>query len=107
MRTALGLLFERDQFAWGIATSAIFVETLLDRGGEGDLTEAEEVTDRMEAAPLEMASECLDLWLLRMRACSPTPAAKRVSTVTIGTAIARLAASLGFEGHMQWAQEMP
>ena len=68
MRTALDLLFERGQFAWGVVASGIFVETLLDRGGEGDLAEAQAVTDRMATAPLEMASECLDLWLLRVRA---------------------------------------
>ena len=68
MRTALDVLFERGQFAWGIAASAAFVGTLLGRGDGGDLAEAEEVTDRMETAPLELASEFLDVWVLRMRA---------------------------------------
>ena len=63
MRNALDLLFDRGQFAWGVVASAIFVETLLDRGGGRDLAEAEAVTDRMETAPLEMAPECHDLWL--------------------------------------------
>ncbi len=52
----------------GVVASAVFIETLLNRGGEGDLAEAEAVTDRMEAAPLEMAPECHHVWLLRMRA---------------------------------------
>ena len=34
MRTALDLLFDPGQVAWGVVASAIFVETLLDRDGE-------------------------------------------------------------------------
>ena len=95
MRTALDLLFERGQFAWGVVASAIFVETLLDRGGEGDLAEAEAVTDRMATAPLEMAPECLDLWLLRMRALLADARGDRER-------LPRLSGSLSRDGHLTW-----
>jgi hypothetical protein len=85
----------------------IFVETLLDRGGEDDLAEAEAVVDRMATAPLEMASEFLDLWLLRTRA--PLADARGDESVyrDYRDRYRATAASLGFEGHMQWAQELP
>ena len=88
MRTALDLLSERGQFGWGIVASTVFVATLLDRGGDDDVAEAEAVTDRMATAPLEMASECLDLWLLRSRALLAGARGDEAATVTIGIATA-------------------
>ena len=107
MRTALDLLFERGQFAWGVVASAIFVETLLDRGGGGDLAEAEAVTDRMETAPLEMAPECLDLWLLRMRALLADARGDESVYRDYRDRYRATATALGFEGHMEWAEAMP
>jgi hypothetical protein len=107
MRAALGVLFERGQFAWGIATSAIFVETLLGRGGDGDLAEAEEVTDRLETAPLEMAAEGLDVWVLRMRAMLADARGEDGRYRDYRDRYRTLAASLGFQGHVQWAEAMP
>ena len=107
MRTALDLLFERGQFAWGVVASAMFVETLLDRGGGSDLVEAEAVTDRMATAPLEMASECLDLWLLRMRALLADAHGEESVYRDNRDRYRATAAALGFEGHMQWAEAMP
>jgi adenylate cyclase len=107
MRTALDLLFERGQFAWGVVASAIFVETLLDRGGGSDLAEAEAVTDRMATAPLEMASECLDLWLLRTRALLADARGDESVYRDHRDRYRATATALGFEGHMQWAEAMP
>jgi hypothetical protein len=106
MRTALDLLFERGQFAWGVVASAIFVETLLDRGGGSDLVEAEAVTDRMATAPLEMASICAELWLLRLRALLADARGDESVYRGYRDRYRATAASLGFEGHMQWAEAM-
>jgi adenylate cyclase len=106
MRTALDLLFDRGQFAWGVVASAVFVETLLDRGGEGDLAEAEAVTERMAAAPLEMAPECLDLWLLRSRAMLAHARGDETEYHELRSGYRALAESLGFEGHIAWAKAM-
>ena len=107
MRTALDVLFERGQFAWGIAASAAFVGTLLGRGDGGDLAEAEEVTDRMETAPLELASEFLDVWVLRMRALLADARGDAGLYRDYRDRYRALATSLGFQGHMQWAEAMP
>ena len=106
MRAALTLLFERGQFGWGVVTSAVFVRTLLDRGGEADVAEAEAVVDRMRTAPLEMAQECRDLWLLLVR----TLLATRGDETTYRDYrdhYRAMATSLGFEGHIAWAEAMP
>ena len=107
MRTALDLLFERGQFAWGVVASAIFVETLLDRGDEGDLSEAEAVTDRMETAPLEMAPECHDVWRLRVRALLADARGDASVYRDHRDRYRATATALGFEGHMEWAEAMP
>lgn len=107
MRTALDLLFERGQFAWGVVASTVFVGTLLDRGGEGDLAEAEAVTDRMATAPLEMASICGELWLLRLRALLADARGDEGVYHDYRDRYLTSATELGFEGHMQWAEAMP
>ena len=107
MRSAHDLLFERGQFAWGVVASAVFVGTLLDRGGEGDLAEAEAVTDRMATAPLEMAPECLDLWLLRTRAMLADACGDESVYRDYRDRYRATATALGFEGHMEWAEAMP
>jgi adenylate cyclase len=61
----------------------------------------------MATAPLEMASECLDLWLLRMRALLADARGDESVYRDYRDRYRATAASLGFEGHMQWAQEMP
>ncbi len=106
MRTAIDLLFERGQFGWGVVASAVFVETLLDRGGEHDLAEAEAVTDRMATAPHEMASEYLDLWLLRMRALLAQARGDEIAYRELRDGYRALAESLGFEGQIAWAKAM-
>jgi hypothetical protein len=106
MRTALGVLFERGQYAWGIATSAVLVGTLLARGGDGDLAEAEKVTDRLETAPLEMAAEAIDVWMLRMRAMLADARGEDRRYRDHRDRYRTLATSLGFEGHVQWAAAM-
>jgi hypothetical protein len=106
MRSALDVLFERGQYAWGVVTSAVFVRTLLDRGGEHDLAEAAAAVDRMATAPLEMGSDCLDLWLLLVRTLLLSVHGDENAYRGCRDRYRAMATSLGFEGHMQWAEEM-
>ena len=107
MQAALDLLFERGQFAWGVVASAVFVGTLLSRGGEGDLAEAEAVTDRMATAPLEMASIAGELWLLRLRALLADARGDKSGYRDHRDRYLATAIALGFEGHIAWAESMP
>ena len=107
MQAALDLLFERGQFAWGVVASAVFVGTLLGCGGEGDLAEAEAVTDRMATAPLEMASIAGELWLLRLRALLADARGDVSGYRDHRDRYLATATALGFEGHIAWAESMP
>ena len=54
MRAAVDHLFREGQLlAWGVPATGVLVETLLDRGGDGDVAEAEAAIERLAAAPAE------------------------------------------------------
>ena len=107
MRAALGLLFERGQFGWSIATSSVYLETLLCRRGPDDLAEAETVIDRMASAPLDMAPQCHELWLLRARTMLAQACGQTAGYRELRDGYRALADSLGFAGHIAWANAMP
>ena len=50
------------------------VETLLDRGADADVGEAEAAIDRLAAAPADDGLVIRDIWLLRLRALLATGA---------------------------------
>jgi len=67
LRAAVDDLFNAGQFAWSIPPTGMFVETLLTRGGEDDLQEAQTAIERLAAAPNhDMVDR--EIWLLRLRA---------------------------------------
>ena len=51
----------------GAAATGVLVETLLDRGTDADVAEAEATTDRLEAAPADEGGVSRGIWLLRLR----------------------------------------
>ena len=69
MRAAVDHLFREGQLLeWGIPATGVLVETLLDRGADGDVAEAEAAIERLAAAPAEEGLVIRDIWLLRLRA---------------------------------------
>jgi hypothetical protein len=53
-RAAADHLFrERQPLAWGILAAGLLAETLLDRGADADVTEAEAAIERLAAAPAD------------------------------------------------------
>jgi hypothetical protein len=100
-----------DMIAWGqlgyyIPAIGVLVETLLSRGAEGDLAEAGAVIASLAAAPAE-GSVIRDAWLLRLRALLARARGDEASYRDHRDRYCALATSLGFEGHMVWAEEMP
>ena len=65
------------------------------------------MTDRLETAPLEMAAEGLDVWVLRMRAMLADARGEDGRYRDYRDRYRTLAASLGFQGHVQWVEAMP
>jgi class 3 adenylate cyclase len=67
LRAAVDDLFQEGQFAWCIPPTGMFVETLVARGHEPDLQEAQTAIERFAASPNhEMVDR--EIWLLRLRA---------------------------------------
>ena len=69
MRAAVDHLVREGQLlAWGVPATGVLVETLLERGADGDVVEAEAAIDRLAAAPADDGLVLRDIWLLRLRA---------------------------------------
>jgi class 3 adenylate cyclase len=100
---------EGELLAWGYAVPAtgVLVETLLDSGAEGDVAEAEAAIDRLAAAPADDGVVIRDVWLLRLRALLAQAQGDETSYRNYRDRYRAMATSLGFEGHMKWAEAMP
>jgi adenylate cyclase len=96
----------RGQVGYYIPAVGALVETLLDRGAEGDVAEAEAVVARLAAAPVD-GSVIRDVWLLRLRALLARAHGNDGSYCEFRDRYRDMAKSLGFEGHIAWAAEMP
>ena len=59
MRATVDHLFREGQLlAWGIPATGVLVETLLERGADGDVAEAEAAIERLAAAPTDEGLVC-------------------------------------------------
>jgi hypothetical protein len=107
MRAAGDHLFtEGRRLALGIPATGVLVQTLLDRGAQSDVAEAEAAFERLVAAPTDEGLVLRDIWLLRLRALL---ARTRGSTAHFRDLVERyrtMATSLGSEGHVAWAEAM-
>jgi hypothetical protein len=83
------------------------VETLLNRGANGDVTDAEAAIARLAAAPAHDRLVIREIWPLRMRGLLARPHNDETSYRDYRDRYRRMAASLGFEGHLKWAEAMP
>jgi hypothetical protein len=92
--------------SWGIPATGVLVETLLDRGAEGDVAEAEAAIARLAAAPADDGLVIRDIWLLRMRALLARASGDDVAHRDLVSRYRAMAESLGFEGHIAWAEAM-
>jgi class 3 adenylate cyclase len=108
IRAAAEHLFRKGQLlAYGIPATGVLVETLLDRGAEGDVVEAEAAIERLAAAPADEGLVIRDIWLLRLRALLAQAHGDDTAYRDYRDRYRDMAASLGFEGHIAWAEAMP
>ena len=82
------------------------METLLERGAEGDLAEAQEAIDRLANLPADDGSAMLEITLLRLRALLARARGDDVAYRDLVSRYRAMAESLGFEGHIAWAEAM-
>ena len=81
------------------------METLLERGAEGDLAEAQEAIDWLANLP-DDGSAIVEITLLRLRALLARARGDDVAHRDLVNRYRAMAKSLGFEGHIAWAEAM-
>ena len=107
MRAAVDHMFREGQLlAWGIPATGVLVETLLDRGTDGDVAEAEAAIERLAAAPADDGLVIRDIWLLRLRALLARARGDDVAYRDYRDRYRAMAESLGFEGHTAMAEAL-
>jgi class 3 adenylate cyclase len=106
MRAAVDDLVRQGQLLqWGMPATGVLVETLLDRGADGDVAEAEAAIERLAAAPTG-GSVVRDILLLRLRALLARAHGDAAAYADLRDRYREMAKTLGFEGHIAWAEEM-
>jgi hypothetical protein len=83
------------------------VETLLDRGAEGDVAEAEAAIERLAAEPADEGLAIREIWLHRMQALLARAQGDVGAYKHFRDRYRDMARTLGFEGHIAWAEAMP
>jgi class 3 adenylate cyclase len=107
MRAAVDHLFREGQLlGWGTPATGVLVETLLDRASDGDVAEAEAAIDRLAAAPADEDLVMRDIWLLRLRALLARAHGDDTAYRDYRDRYRDMARTLGFEGHIAWAEAM-
>ena len=80
---------------------------MLDRAADGDVAEAEAAIERLAAAPADDDLAIRDIWLLRLRALLARALGDEPAYRDYRDRYRAMAKSLGFEGHIAWAETMP
>jgi len=108
MRSTTDHLFRQGQMlVWGVPATGVLVETLLERGSEIDVAEAEAAIERLATAPADEGLVIRDIWLLRLRALLAHAKGDEVAYRDYRDRYRAMARTLGFEGHIAWAEAMP
>jgi hypothetical protein len=107
MRKAVDELHQAGRPFFGVWGTGVLVETLLERGAEGDLAEAQEAIDRLANLPADDGSAIREITLLRLRALLARANGDDKEYCDFRDRYRAMATSLGFEGHMKWAEAMP
>ena len=107
MRAAVDHLFREGQLLeWGIPATGVLVETLLDRGTDGDVAEAEAAIDRLATAPADEGLVIREIWLLRLRALLARAHGDAAAYAHFRDRYLDMARTLCYEGHIAWAEAM-
>jgi hypothetical protein len=105
MREAVDQLYEASRLGYGVMGTGILVETLLERGAEGDVAEAQQAIDHL-ANLLADGSAMREIMLLRLRAMLSRAHGDDIAYRDYRDRYCAIAKSLGFEGHIAWAEAM-
>ncbi|MGO9352292.1 MAG: ATP-binding protein [Mycobacterium sp.] len=101
LRAAVDDMFNSGQLSWTLKATAQFVETLLARGGEAELQDAQTAIERLAAAPIDIVDR--EIWLLRLRALLARARGDEAAYRNLSRRHRAMATSLGRLGHMAMA----
>jgi hypothetical protein len=79
---------------------------MLDRGADADVAQAEAAIERLAAAPTDDGLAARDIWLLRLRALLARARGDAPAYADLWDRYRDMARTLGFEGHIAWAEAM-
>jgi hypothetical protein len=108
LRAAADHLFRDGKLlAWGLPATGVLVETLLDRASKSDVAEADAAITRLAAAPPDEELVIREVWLLRLHALLAHAKGDDTAYRDYRDRYRAMARTLGFEGHIAWAESMP
>ena len=106
-RSIVDQLFENGEMSVRGAATAALVEIAATRGSDSDVLEAAAAMERLVAVPTDPGFVLNEIWLLRMRALLARAHGDEAGYRDYRDRYRAMATSLGFEGHMKWAEAMP
>jgi hypothetical protein len=106
MRRAVDELRKAGHLFYGVWGTGVLVQTLLERGTEADLAEAQEEFDRLAVLWVDDGSAVRDITLLRLRTLLARARGNDVAYRDLVSRYRAMAQSLDFEGHIAWAEAM-
>jgi len=87
-----------------MTATGVLVKALLERGADGDVAGA--AIERLAAAPTDDGLAARDIWLLRLRALLARAQGDPAAYTHFRDCYREMARTLGFEGHIAWADAM-
>ena len=106
-RATVDELHRRHGWAWTPFVTRVLVDILLQRGTDTDVAEARAAIDRFAALSILDGTTLRDINLHRMLALLSRARGDDTGYRHHRDRYRKMANELGFEGHMQWAEEMP
>ena len=107
LRSANDDLFDGGQFGHCTAATRLLVRELLVDSDESGVGEAEAAIERLAAVPVLDGLAIQQITLLELRALLARAKGDEVAYRDCRDRYRAMATSLGFEGHMKWAEAMP
>ena len=106
MRKAVDELHQAGRLGYGVWGTGVLAETLLERGAEGDMAEAQQAIDWLAKLPADDGSAVREITLLRLRTLLARARGDEAAYRYYRDSYRAMATSLGFEGHIAWAEAM-
>jgi hypothetical protein len=106
LRNSVQELRQANRLGFGVWAVGLLIETLLERGRDGDLAEARVEIEWLANLSADQRSAVCDVTLLQLRALLARARGDDAAHRDLAIRYRAMAESLGFEGHLDWAEAM-